>query len=252
MSVLDNPPLIEAMFDIKWGHVDSTKFEFHPQEEQILTGLIASLLQDKGFTLIEDISNGHRLPHQVTSRFRTEEGKWPCYQSGLGVFTVNQITDGYNWEDFRTSIENALKALSNKLVLDMIQHRKNTKLTLRYQDAFYPEGITTEEYIEQYFNFSSTLPKDFYTKYTENNKYDKLNLQYSIPLADKNGYLTILCANAIIMDKPGILIDFAVEINLNNITESFSVKEIMIWLESAHDIHRHAFTKLIKKEAYVN
>lgn len=250
MSVLENPPLIEAIFDVRWGQIDPAKFEFHAQEEQVLTGLIASLLNSKKFTFIEDISGGHRFPHQVTSRFRTNEGSYPCYQIGLGIFTVNQIKDKYTWEDFRDSIKEGLQVLDNELILSMIQHRKSTKLTLRYQDAFYPEDITTEEYIEKFFNFSSALPDDFYKKYTKDNKYDKLNIQYSIPLTDKYGYLTILCANAIIKDRAGILIDFAVEINLQNIAESFSVEKIMAWVETAHDVQRHAFNTLIKKEAY--
>lgn len=250
MSVLKNPPLIEAIFDIKWGHIEPDKFEFHPQEEQLLSGLIASLLTSKKFTFIEDISGGYRFPHQVTSRFRIDKDTWPCYQTGLGIFTTNQVTDGYTWEDFRASIKAGLEALDNELVLSMIQYRKNTKLTLRYQDAFYPEDITTEEYIEKYFNFSSSLPATFYEKYTKDNKYDKLNIQYSLPLTDKNAYLTILCTNAIIKDRPGILIDFAVEISLQNIAEFFSVEKIMEWLESAHDVQRHAFSTLIKEEAY--
>lgn len=252
MSELKNPPLIEAIFEIKWGQGEQNKFEFHPQEEQILTGLIASSLNQKKFSYIENIPNAPKIPYQVTTRFRTKENEWPCYQAGLGVFTVNQITKGYTWESFRESMKNGLNVLNDELILSMIQHKKNTKLTLKYQDAFYPDDITTEEYITEYFNFSSNLPQNFYGKYTKDDKYDKVNIQYSLPLKDNNGYLTIICANAIINGRAGILIEFAVEVSLHAIMETFSVEKIMDWLEDAHDIQRHAFTTLIKEEAYVS
>ena len=110
MSKIQNAPLLETILEIRWGEISPNQFEFTKEEETLLPGLLASNAAQNGYPVQELIqSHPQPLPHHVTLRLRKEDNTWPCLQSGLGVFTINQLDDGYDWDIFKKDINKGLE-----------------------------------------------------------------------------------------------------------------------------------------------
>ena len=104
MSVLENAPLIEAIFELRWGELSPGNFSYTDEESSMLPLHISIAASKHGFDFIETQSNPP-FPFFVTHRFRKSENSWPCIQLGTGIFTVNQVNDNYNWEEFSIGFE---------------------------------------------------------------------------------------------------------------------------------------------------
>ncbi|MCK5537296.1 MAG: TIGR04255 family protein [Bacteroidales bacterium] len=254
MSKIQNAPLLETILEIRWGEVSPNQFKFTKEEETLLPGLLASTAAQKGYPVQELIQDHpHPLPHHVTLRLRKEEDTWPCLQSGLGVFTINQLGDGYDWDIFKKDINEGLeifKSSSEKLIKTL----EKSVITLRYQDAFYPEKQEhIDDYLKKHFNISPSLPQKFFdAQQGVEGNIQNINMRFEIPLSDNLGMVTIVITNAVINNNPGLLIETVVTNNLFTASESssFNIPIIMEWLEKAHDIQRHSFNTIIKESAY--
>ena len=98
----------------------------------------------------------------VSHRFRSKENTWPCYQVGLGIFTVNQVKDGYDWPPFKESIKTGLEIFNQADPEKMDKVKDSLSVVLRYQDGFYPkEGESIEKYLEKHFHVKAELPDEF-------------------------------------------------------------------------------------------
>ncbi len=118
METLAKPPLIEAIFEFCWGQQmpapGGTELEFKDEDTSFFTGQFRSVAAKAGYSICEAVPSpfpSAQVPHVPTYRFRKEENKWPCYQLGLGIFTANQVNDGYSWKTFREAISEGLRLL---------------------------------------------------------------------------------------------------------------------------------------------
>ncbi len=118
MATLSEAPLIESIIEIRWGEhkIEPNKpveFKFSAEDTDFFPGQFHSIANSYGFVFVERINKDVPpfIPHVVRYRFRRTEGTWPCYQIGLGIFTVNQVNEGYNWGTFKKDILTGLEML---------------------------------------------------------------------------------------------------------------------------------------------
>jgi uncharacterized protein (TIGR04255 family) len=254
MNKVENAPLLEAVFELRWGEVQPGSFEYTQDEQQLFPGKFSAAALEKQYGIVKYLQNDNapKLPYIISHRFFKEEMKWPCVQIGLGIFTVNQVNEGYAWDTFKESIAEGLEVIT-KADTAKLENIKNTGvIILRYQDAFYPsESETIEHYLEEHFNVSVKLPNAFRENDCLGDTLNGVNVNLVLPSTTPEGSVRIMIANALMNDKPGLMMETLVESKLKKVLEEGDhIMSILNWSESAHDIQRHAFDTLIESSAY--
>lgn len=252
MPQIENAPIIEAIFEIKWGNIEPNKLQFSQQEQSLFPGIFAKIASDQNYKVMEAIGGGPLLPHKITHRFRKEENKWPCLQIGLGVFTINQTGDDYDWDQFKKDIYNGLTIFQNANENNFINTLNNSTLVLRYHDAFYPDETSKmSQYIKENFNLSLELPQEFFSNDNIEQDIQHINLKFEIPLKNELGVISITLTSAIINGKAGLLLETITQCQLKDITSSgFNIDLIMDWANNTKQIQRHSFDTIVKEKAY--
>ena len=97
---------------------------------------------------------------------------WPCYQIGVGTFTVNQINEGYGWGTFKLDVIDGLKVLDKGHPLGL-SGLSRYGIELRYQDGFpFGEGQTPVQFLESNMQIKFGLPSEFI-------QFDQLGLDFA-------------------------------------------------------------------------
>jgi hypothetical protein len=149
MTALPNPPLIEAIFELRWGEITQEQYSYTPEERSLFAGKISAAMAAHGFVITELVQQqlSFILPMQVTHRFRMQSNSYPCFQVGLGIFTANQIKEGYDWDSFKQSIKTGLDIYNQAEVGKLDSIKDTLTLSLRYQDAFSQKIIFQQKHI---------------------------------------------------------------------------------------------------------
>ncbi len=252
MPIIDNAPLIEAIFELRWGEIALGNFQYSDEERSLFAGKFSVAAANHGFKVIERVPGFANMPMMVSHRFRTKENVWPCFQIGLGIFTVNQTKDNYSWDLFKKSIKTGLEVF-NQVDSELLNKTKDSLvMSLKYQDAFFPnQNESIEEYLKNHFNVNVSLPASFSAKASLDDKYSAVNLIINIFSNEPKGTLVITISNAIINDQPGLIMETIIQSSARDIFEcSSGINSILDWSEEAHDLQKHSFINLIKPSAY--
>lgn len=255
MTTLTNPPLLEAIFEIRWGERSPGNFKYSSEEHSLLPGMLTSEAIKRGFGVTESLSHatgpGVMLPMQINHRFRRSAKTWPCLQLGLGVFTVNQTANGYDWDIFRNDIGEGFDIFRSVNPEALKNDRHDTTLILRYQDTFYPdEGMSAYQYIEKYLNITVALPSEYTSSELLSSDLKDVHFRFNTSTVKPQGSISVSLVSAIINGRPGLLMETIVESNAKKVLGEYSVETLLEWAESAHDLQRHAFKSLINKSSY--
>lgn len=137
MSRLPNAPLQEVIFEVRW------ELDVDPA---------SGMMQDNGFGMAAGRFHVHvesefphvdnRQPHfnlapqafmyQAIRQYRPAPGRWPLYQLGPGVFSVNDTNKDYDWQGkFRPLVAKGLERLE-KAYEGVLPYNQ---AALRYIDA---------------------------------------------------------------------------------------------------------------------
>jgi uncharacterized protein (TIGR04255 family) len=122
LSKLRNPPLLEAIFELRWSPQSSYQDDRVVPDTQLIEPSQMSLFGrapdpkypihlgrfservQKQYPFHEPLPSASlpefMVPQFPQHRFRIGAGKWPLVQMGPGIVTVNE-TSGYTWTDFR-------------------------------------------------------------------------------------------------------------------------------------------------------
>lgn len=254
MGTLSNAPLVEALFEIRWGkhtqqQAGGETVQF-ADEDNLFFGNFKSLAARHGFVHFERINKNVPLifPYTVTMRFRKEEGTWPCMQLGQGVFTVNQINDGYEWEKFKVDILAALEIFIESY--DNIDNLPVRYIELKYQDGFVrDEDVSTYDFLREKFKIKFEVSSEYITQLSEDGKIRGLNMAFNLRLDNPKGILIFDLKEALISGEEGFVSQTIVRSAKDDVPliEPSSISE---WLESAHDVQRKAFKEFIE-QAYL-
>lgn len=247
--MIEEFPLIEAIFELRWGQKSPGVFDYSPEEQQLFAMQISSAATTKGYShteLTNPSQNFFLPPHFVSHRFRKEANTWPCFQIGLGIFTINQVKDGYAWEIFNQTIKEGLEIYNKADPKKLINIHDTLTLVLRYQNAFFPSGISTQQYILDKLNFNVSMPESFFDNISLEKELEAININLATKTHNPDGMLSIILANAVINNTQGLLMEIIVEAEAKSIAETLSIDDIAAWAEKAHTLQRHSFKNLVK------
>lgn len=258
MGTIPNPPLIEAIFELRWGQTAPGQFKFTQDESDFFPGIFYQSIKQKGFVHSDPIASGvdqFALPFYAKHRFRKAAGKWPCFQIGLGVFTANQIgkmgredsynSPAYDWDDFREVIKIGIDSLISSYPSGTAGFTKPTVI-LRYQDGFYLEDNLIDSYVNTHFQEKIKLGKFFSDLKSSNvnENLENINLTFVYDTNKPKGKVNISVVSGSIGSKPSIVVETSVVSDLNS--SQIGVDYLMSWCEQAHDLQRDCFNSLIR------
>jgi uncharacterized protein (TIGR04255 family) len=253
-QILNNKPLIEAIFELRWGNPvehgpGATNFD--DPNYQILLGRLFDRLKDQGYSHYEklpsadvpDFLSGHMIQH----RFRIEQDQWPLIQLGKGVLTVND-TVNYDWDkDFYKRCKDAVIAIHDRYPGDLTT-LPFQMIALKYIDAyvFDFESNNVFDFIKQKMSLDIRLPDGLLATAGASGSPDILVGDFGYKLHHLPGLIKFkLGRGKRTTDQKGLLvwetevqsIDDQVPIGIDNIAE---------WLDKAHTITSAWFDKIIE------
>lgn len=256
MGQIPNSPLVEAIFELRWGETSNSQFKFSIEEAELLPGVFLKTIKDQGYGVSEQVNHDPgrpAFPFEIKHRFRKSHGTWPCFQIGLGIFTANEIgnasldgpdKDQYDWDTFKPSITTGLDALNSSLN-GGLPSLENPTCILRYQDAFKLKGSETlESFISDKIKADISVENFLGNNEKIAENADELQLNFSYKTKHPEGRISITLSSALIHGKKGIVIDTSISSKISE--ESMSTIEISNWAEQAHDLQRYVFETLIK------
>jgi uncharacterized protein (TIGR04255 family) len=254
MTTLTDPPLIEAIFQLRWGEVSPGQFSYSQDEQTLFAGKISAAAATNGFSAIQSVQQNVplKLPLMVTHRFRKQDNTWPCYQVGLGIFTVNQTKEGYDWPSFMEAIKTGIHIFEQAEQGKLHAVKNSLSMQLLYQDAFFPESsISIEQYLKDHFKINAGLPDVFLNSADIDRTKSAINIRINVDTTNPKGVVTITVANAIINDQPGLLMETIVTSSIKNDLDGKVDTDIILnWAQQAHEIQKHSFKTLINPSAY--
>lgn len=252
MPTLSNAPLVEVWTQLRWGEAKKdemgnlTEFSFPMEDTDFFPGQFRDIAKQAGFSHVERVNPQIPpiAPHVVTYRFRREPNSWPCYQIGLGIFTVNQVNDGYSWNKFKGDAIEGLKVLDKGHPLGL-EKLNGFGIELRYRDGFLlREGQTPLAFLSDNFKIGFLPPRAFLDHQHLGSNISGMRLGFSLNLLKPLGELVLEISQGIINGKPGLVMDTIVRSHGEK-RPDFTFSAIADWLEDAHSIQRHAFMELI-------
>jgi uncharacterized protein (TIGR04255 family) len=251
MATLPNAPLVEAWFQLRWGKVKkgssgSQEFEMPIEDTDFFPGQFREVAVTEGFSCVERINPHVRIPipHVITYRFRRAENDWPCYQIGLGIFTVNQVNEGYEWKKFKEDVLKGLTILNKGHPLGL--EKLNTMgVQLQYRDGFvFNEGEEPLGFLSKNFTIGFMPPGEFLAFDSIKNDMTGIRIAFNLTTVHPEGSLVLEIQQGTINAQPGIIMDMIVR-SSDDQMPSLQPESISNWLEESHKIQRHAFRTLI-------
>lgn len=256
MAELSQAPLIEAIFELRWGTVEQAtgpgkdiQFTFSKSDEDLFLKQFATKGTENDFVIHERINEAlpeSMIPHVITNRYRQGDNKWPCYQAGLGLFTVNQVNDGYSWCTYKRDILRGLELLheAHPVGLHMLP---SIGVELRYQDGFVlDEGETTAQFLKDKMEVNFALHEDFLSLSKISGELQGSKIAFHLKISDPAGILLTSLDEAHINGRLGFVMTTTVR-SADGLQPEFALNKLSDWLEKAHDIQKHAFDTLIKQ-----
>jgi len=252
MATLANAPLIEAIFELRWGTLGEEQtggrlITFQRDEGELLPGALKAELAKVGFHQHELVNPQlPPVPHLVRHRYRAAENKWPCYQLGLGVFTANQVNEGYQWEAFRKAILAGLECLGN-VFPGALKEMPVLGFELRYQDGFFfQEDEGSLAFLENKLQIRLDIPKAFCDSSDVEGRARAHQLEFSLKTKNPKGILATHLLQAHINGRKGMVMNTVVR-SADEDLPARDMDSISTWLTAAHSLQSHAFETIIAR-----
>lgn len=251
MSIHKKAPLIEAALEIRWGTTtpieNGLQFHFGPEDQVFFMGQFFAAASKRQYVHFEQLQNPP-IPHVVTHRFRKEPSSNEIIQIGLGVMTVSQGADTYDWGPFVTQVNEALGML-DEARQGKLAELPPFSLELRYQDAFlYRPGETALQVLRDKLHVDFKLPNGVMTGDTlDSNSLDVRAMSFNMGLKEPDAKYYVDYFDGKINNKPGVVLNLAVrsEVALQHklVFEKDFIEE---WVASAHLAQKHVFRTLVE------
>lgn len=251
MVTLSKAPLIEAIFELRWGSNirlpdGQEAIQLSENEQRFFFGQFKSAAAASGFKVFEKANPNipEIVPHVVFYRFRKESGTWPCYQIGNGIFTANQINEGYNWLDYKSAIISGIELLREGYP-DDIEKLPVLGLELRYQDGYlFNDGEPALDFLKNKFNITLSVADDFLQHHGIGDRIEGTAISFQLNTISPQGTLVFIANEAHINGAPGFVTQTIVRTMAPH-TPALINGTLDAWLDEAHAIQDHAFEKAL-------
>jgi len=242
-KILKNKPLIEAIFELRWG------LEGSPKEikiDPLLIGRIYDRIKEE-YPFYEKLPAAN-IPDELASyviqhRFRKGKDEWPLIQIGPGIITLNE-TERYTWDDFKRRVSFLIETL-----LEIYSSSDNLvirSLLLRYIDAI--EFDYEKNNVLSYLNNNMRMNVDVCPELFEYSGIDELplslDLKFTFPTADPKGTVHLRFARGKVIEKDALLWETLVQ-SVDGDTPG-DKDDILEWVDEAHNLTDDWFFKIIE------
>jgi len=242
---LQNPPLIEVIFEIRWDlqeREDGVRFDPHAK---IFPGRLSSALGEE-YPVYEELPTSD-IPDEISGyivqhRFRRAKGSWPLVQVGPGIVTLNDI-ESYEWQDFQRRIEGVLDALFQEYPETSLL--ATNEVVLRYLDA-YPFDFEKEnvaEFLSAKLGVQNQISPAFFEAIGVSPLPIGVDFKYSFPSQRPPGYLHVGFSRGRVKGRDSVIGETIVQ---SPETDGPRTKdEILSWVSEAHALtHTWFFTMI--------
>jgi uncharacterized protein (TIGR04255 family) len=248
-KVLENKPLVEAIFELRWKLQEPTPGVKIDPHYKILIGRAYDRVQDK-YPFHEQLPTA-TMPDEIAGyvvqhRFRKAEDEWPLIQIGPGIITLND-TEGYIWGTFREGVSQVLETLFEAYP----EAEKNLKiqgLLLRYIDAidFDYENDDIFTFLKDKMKMNLELHEQLFDGTGVSKKPRGFDLRLSFPSTNPEGAIHLRFARGKRKDENALIWETQVQ-SIGDATPT-SKDEINTWIDSAHKLTDDWFFKIIEGE----
>jgi uncharacterized protein (TIGR04255 family) len=167
----ENAPLVEVIAEFRWDiqRIQSLPNAAIDPHFSKFEAEISSRLSAEGFGTIESLVPPNipieLLANRVLKRFRPQPDKWPVFQIGPGLFTVNMTPPYGGWTQFRKILERGVDYLlaSYPMPEDYLHFRQ---FELKYIDAFTERHGFKEmrSFLSDYMNINIAVPNELWAQ----------------------------------------------------------------------------------------
>lgn len=249
MIKLTNPPLVEAIFELRWNLQEIEHGIKKDPEYKLLVGRIFENVKTD-FPSYEQLPTAN-MPDEMAGyiiqhRFRKNKNEWPLIQIGPGIVTLND-TEEYLWGNFKEKIVYLLETLYDTYP-DAETNLTVSGLVLRYIDAvpFDFENDDIFVYLKEKFKVDVNL----YQKLFENEKVKAfpkgLDLKFSYDSEIPKGRMNLRFARGKKKEVDALIWETIVQ-SIPEETPN-NKDEIVSWTNDAHDLTKDWFCNLIEGE----
>lgn len=252
LEKLKNPPLVEAIFEIRWYREKQEKSPLTPSTQLILGRLFDKLKSN--YPKYEQLPSAS-IPEQMSEgivghQFRSENG-WPLVQLGTGVLTVND-TENYIWPDFNKRIIDVVERLY--LVYPNPEKFKTQSLVLRYINAIdlnLENNAGIYEFLKEKMKVNLSINNSLFEKTSANSNPVGLDLQFAFSCDRPKGVLKFRISKAQKLEEDKtitsdvLILEATVESNERDL--KFEIpSNLHQWLEEAHLVAHNWFFTLVE------
>jgi len=249
MIKLNNPPLVEAIFELRWNLQEIEQGIKKDPYYKLLVGRIFEKVKTD-YPFYEQLPTAN-MPDEIAEyiiqhRFRKNKDEWPLIQIGPGIVTLND-TEEYLWKNFEEKIVYLLEALYGTYP-DAETNLTVSGLVLRYIDAvtFDFENDNVFKYLKEKFKTDINL----YRKLFEDEKVKEfptgLDLRFSFNSENPKGRINLRFARGKKKEADALIWETIVQ-SMPDDTPN-NKDEIVSWTNDAHNLTKDWFCNLIEGE----
>jgi uncharacterized protein (TIGR04255 family) len=251
VATLTKAPLVEVVTQFRWGSAsrddagELVAYVFSDHEKENLFSALERVIIDAGFVVVDRFAKEVEDVEFTPARaYRREPGGWPAIQLGLGMLSVHQDNDGYDWPDYKSEVLAGLDLLTEALGAFYGQP-PFIGVELAYMDAFIlGESETPYEFLTKNLAVKLVPPRPFFAAPFVSNEPASASLGFDFALSEPNGVLRLSLEYEEVFGGPGYTMDTRV-LSLNP-SVGFTRAGMEDWLEAAHRVHQHTFRTLIE------
>ena len=247
-KTLKHPPLIEAIFEIKWQlQSKAPGLKQDPHYNLLIGRLYDELAGDYPIhqQLDSALIPAEMVPGIVQHRFRKGKDEWPLVQLGPGVFTVN-VTKGYTWDDFKSRVVKGVNALVK--VHPDAQNLAVDSLLVRYINTI-PFDFDREnifEFLEELMHTKIALHPPLFEAVPVERTPLGFDCRFAFRCAKPKATVTFRFSDGTSHGKGALIWQTVVDTRSDGIPKLPS--ELEAWLEDAHTVAETWFFQLIEGE----
>ncbi|ASJ70595.1 TIGR04255 family protein [Granulosicoccus antarcticus] len=245
-------PLVEVIAEIHWNLVPIQSapgnaidpyfqdFKISFQEEIIKAGF--------GYVepLVPDSVPLEFMANKPLHRYRQKEGKWPLYQIGPGVLTINIVPPYQGWADFYKYIELGIECLYKCYPVSE-RYLNIVSLDLRYLDAFTKDhGVEDRfDFLRDDLNLAAELNPRISELAAETDEavLQAANLSINLKSPERT-VANVSCQNGMSGRDPATIVTFQTT-NSNILDSEKSAPDVAQWFQLSHVVLHDLFDAML-------
>jgi uncharacterized protein (TIGR04255 family) len=240
-SKLKNAPLKEVIFELYWEcSIDNSGMQYD-EGFALAQGKFAQRLKAEFPVHKKLIPDGTPLKIFGVPMHQYWKGEflWPVIQHGQGMIAVNEVEQGYEWEN---SFKPLVIFAVNQVFASYEEDVSFNRVKLQYIDAWDLNGMEAQDFIAQ------NLQTEIRNGYELPGALRSISIQQNFTLGD-DSILTLNIANGLNNNnqQPSVIWTTSVEKNAK-----MKMEEVVEWLENAHTTTSNMFKKMLNSEFYAS